>query len=48
MLRALRDPEGGPALRVRLVAALLVLGLVVLAAPVVLVPLLRWLLGSIF
>ena len=48
MLRGLRNPEGGPALRVRLVAALVLLGLVVLTAPVVVVPLLRWLAGLLF
>lgn len=47
MLRTLRNPDGGPALRVRLVAGLLVLGLILLAAPL-LVPVLRWLAGQIF
>lgn len=48
MLRALRAPDGGPALRVRLVAALLAFGLLLLAAPLVLVPLLRWVFAAIF
>lgn len=48
MLRALRNPDGGPALRVRIVAGLVLLGLVVLTAPVVVIPLLRWLAGLIF
>ncbi len=43
MLRNLRDAEGGPALGVRVLAAVVVLGMLLLAAPVVLVPLLRWL-----
>lgn len=47
MLRTLRTPDGGPALRVRLVAALLVVGLMLLAAPL-LVPVLRWLVGQFF
>ncbi|MDP9392872.1 MAG: hypothetical protein M3Q27_00785 [Actinomycetota bacterium] len=47
MLRSLRSPDGRPALRVRLVALLVVLGMVLLAAPVVLVPLVRWLFGVI-
>jgi len=41
VLRSLRDHRGGPALPVRVLAALLVLGLVALSAPVV-VSLLRW------
>ena len=47
VLRTLRDPEGGPALRVRLVAALLALGLLLLSAPAVL-PVLRALLSLLF
>lgn len=47
VLSQLRSPSGGPALRVRVIAALIVLGLVVLTAPLALVPLLRWLLGLI-
>jgi hypothetical protein len=45
MLSSLRNPRGGPALRVRVIALVLVLGLVLLSAPVVLLPVLRWLLG---
>ncbi len=41
MLPALRNSRGKPAAPLRLLAALVVLGLLVLAAPV-LVPLLRW------
>lgn len=44
MLPALRDRQGKPAAPVRLLAVLLVLGLLVLAAPV-LVPVLRWATG---
>ncbi len=43
MLRSLRDADGGPALTVRILAALVVIGMLVLTAPVVLVPILRWL-----
>jgi len=46
MLRSLRNSSGGPALRVRVLAALLALGLLALAAPAV-VPLLRWLLATL-
>ena len=43
MLPALRDPRGGgPSLEVRLLAGLVVLGLVVLTAPLVVVPVIRW------
>ena len=37
MLRSLRDPSGRPALRTRAIAALTLLGLLVLSAPLVLV-----------
>ena len=47
MLRGLRNGRGGPALRVRVLAALLVVGLFTLAAPVTL-PLLRWLADLVF
>ena len=41
MLPALRDARGKPAAPLRLLAVLIVLGMLTLAAPV-LVPLLRW------
>ncbi|MDQ1643113.1 MAG: hypothetical protein QOJ90_2464 [Actinomycetota bacterium] len=41
MLPALRDPRGKPAGPMRLLAALVVLGMLVLAAPV-LIPVIRW------
>ena len=41
MLQALRDNRGKPSTPLRVVAALVVLGMLMLAAPV-LVPLLRW------
>jgi hypothetical protein len=41
MLPALRDARGRPAAPLRLLAVLVVVGMLVLAAPV-LVPLLRW------
>ena len=47
MLRSLRDAEGGPSMGVRVLAAVVVLGMIVLTAPVVLVPLLRWLAGAL-
>jgi hypothetical protein len=43
MLGRLQDPRGDPRLRVRLLAALVVLGLLLLAAPLVLIPVVRWL-----
>jgi hypothetical protein len=43
MLPALRDPRGKPSLEVRLLAGLVVLGMVVLTAPLVVVPAIRWL-----
>lgn len=47
MLRSLRHPEGGPALRVRLLSVLLALVLLLLGAPV-LVPVLRALADALF
>jgi hypothetical protein len=43
VLRSLRDSSGRPAPRTRAVAALTLLGLLLLSAPLVLVPLLGWL-----
>jgi hypothetical protein len=43
MLGKLQDRRGAPTLRVRLLAALVVLGLVVLTAPLVVLPLANWL-----
>lgn len=45
MLRRLRSPEGGPALRVRVIAVVLVIGLLLAAAPL-LIPFLQWI-GSV-
>lgn len=41
MLRSLRDQSGGPNVKTRLVALLAAIGLLVVAAPV-LIPLVRW------
>lgn len=46
MLRSLRNEQGGPALRVRVLAVLVVLGLLLLSAPV-LVPVLGWLVDQL-
>ncbi len=45
MLSTLRGPGGGPSVAVRLLAALVVLGLVVVTAPLFVLPLLHWLVG---
>jgi hypothetical protein len=42
MLGRLQDHRGAPALRTRAMAALVILGLVVLTAPLVVVPIVRW------
>jgi hypothetical protein len=47
VLSSLRGPDGGPALRVRLVAWLVVLGLFLLTAPLVLIPLISWLAAQV-
>lgn len=46
MLSTLRRPDGGPGLHVRVLAALVVLGMLALAAPMVVGPVLQWL-GSL-
>jgi len=38
MLRQLQDRRGGPRLRVRVLAALVIVGMVVLTAPLVVLP----------
>jgi hypothetical protein len=43
VLSRLRDARGGPRLQVRLLAALVVVGLLVLTAPLAVLPLARWL-----
>ena len=43
MLGRLQDRRGEPNLRVRVLAALVILGLLLLTAPLVLGPLVRWL-----
>jgi hypothetical protein len=43
MLGRLQDTRGEPRLRVRLLAALVILGLLLLTAPLILVPLIDWL-----
>lgn len=48
MLRDMRTPRGGPNAGARLVAVLIVVGLVVATAPVVMMPVLNWLTGQLF
>ena len=43
MLGRLQDRRGEPRMRVRVLAALVILGMVLLAAPLVLIPVARWL-----
>jgi hypothetical protein len=47
MLATLRNAEGGPSLRVRLLAVLVILGMLLLSAPVV-IPVVRWLAAVLF
>ncbi|HVT63754.1 MAG TPA: hypothetical protein VHD81_01205 [Mycobacteriales bacterium] len=42
MLGRLQDRRGEPALRTRAMAALVILGMIVLTAPLVVVPLVAW------
>jgi hypothetical protein len=43
MLGRLQDRRGEPRFRVRVLAALVIVGMLVLAAPLVMVPLVSWL-----
>ena len=43
MLGRLQDTRGEPALRTRLLAALVILGMVVLTAPLIVIPVISWL-----
>jgi hypothetical protein len=43
MLGRLQDTRGEPRLRIRVLAALVILGLLLLTAPLILVPLIGWL-----
>ena len=43
MLGRLQDRRGEPRLRVRVLAALVILGMVLLTAPLVVVPVVEWL-----
>jgi hypothetical protein len=43
MLSRLQNPRGEPSLRTRALAALVIVGLVVLTAPLVVLPLVHWL-----
>ena len=47
MLPALRDPRGKPAAPIRLLAVLVVLGMILIAAPI-LVPVVRWATATFF
>lgn len=44
----MRNPDGGPNLRMRVLAVLVVVGLVLLTAPLIVLPLVRYLAGSVF
>jgi hypothetical protein len=45
MLGQLQDHRGGPRLRVRVLASLVIAGMLLLSAPLALIPLVRWLAG---
>lgn len=47
MLGRLQDRRGEPNLRTRMLAALVVVGMVVLTAPLVVIPLVHWLAGFV-
>jgi hypothetical protein len=47
MLGRLQDTRGEPRLRIRVLAALVIVGLLVLTAPIVMVPLIDWLSGQL-
>ncbi len=43
MLGRLQDTRGEPRLRIRIMAALVILGLLVFTAPIVMIPVIDWL-----
>ena len=45
MLGRLQDRRGEPRLRIRVLAALVITGMLILSAPLALVPVVRWLAG---
>jgi len=45
MLGRLQDRRGVPRLRVRVLAALVIAGMLILTAPLALVPVVRWMFG---
>jgi hypothetical protein len=47
MLGKLQDYRGEPKLRVRLLAALVILGIILLSAPIVMIPIARWLVHQV-
>jgi hypothetical protein len=47
MLTGLRGPSGGPSLRIRLLSLLVVLGLLIITAPLVMIPVLHWVMDSL-
>ncbi|MGI8683264.1 MAG: hypothetical protein ACR2JO_14285 [Mycobacteriales bacterium] len=46
MPAGLRRPSGSPSLRARVLALLVVLGLILITAPLVVIPLMDWLFGA--
>jgi hypothetical protein len=47
VLGRLQDTRGEPRLRIRVLAALIILGIVVLTAPLVMVPVITWLMHQV-
>jgi hypothetical protein len=45
MLGRLQDRRGEPRLRIRVLAALVIAGMILLTAPLALVPVVRWMIG---
>jgi hypothetical protein len=43
MLGKLQDTRGEPRLRIRVLAALIIVGIVVFTAPVIMIPIVEWL-----
>jgi hypothetical protein len=48
MLGRLQDTRGEPSLRTRALAALVIVGLIVLTAPLIVIPVVAWLAHQVF
>jgi hypothetical protein len=48
MLRTMRAPDGGPALRTRLLAIMVIVGMLLLSGAEMLIPVFRWAVNQVW